>query len=805
MGTIRLDRFSAYFTQADHFGIVDIRPFPQYKLIYPLPEDAIANLALFFEHRLKDSRNPAEHLEQIRDQVDSWQQNKSGSLYKRYGGESAELTIVDTRPRRPQRLYPLNGLQRELYEYCEEIRGRSAILEFAKSRVGEPPELEPWLDRFLRSMEEWQLMVREGQQYLSVAISVQGARKQIGFSAEDEGPLVAAPEPPLPRAPQTTAQQKPTGFAHTAFLVPVQDKWLLHAPLHKVSALVNDAAATALRSGTAAAEMGQLLELIVDNSVRQPAPLQGDACPAFLGILPTRGCNIRSQGCNPGAPVHHPIHMDPRIAVAALDWMGNTLARHGRKLFRVRFFAHDLFASPDIVEIVVHRCRYLCSQLGLTPYLEASINSQLTESRCRFLGDYFGGVVLSVDVPPEFHKRNGSGFNGKPTFDATAETARRLSQTPIHLCLRLSVTQDTVTQMEQIARWACQEFRPAAITFESPTPSELALNAGLRAPDPYEFAKHCFRACRIAESLGISALYSPAGIRAARRSSCPVGTDALIVAGDGRTSGCYLPPEDWKAIGMDMDVGWVRANGAVELDFEAIARLRRLPAQKPRCRRCFCQWSCAGGCHVYQTYPGCDADYTDFCIQTRLVTACLILRQMGCDKVADDLLADPQAMERLARFPFDAFKVEPENLEQPNFDDDQDLVRAQDAGHLQIAFARCRRNDVVGLKQPRVATMEPPNPISASPSLRRYQLTAGLQWTAETDGLIVIDGRGETTRLGYPEAAIWDLISRSYDFPKTVCMMRFIAGLEEEASRRLVWDTLEHWHSTGLLTRDEGT
>ena len=80
-------------------------------------------------------------------------------------------------------LYPFNGLQRELYEFCEEIRSRAAIQEFAISRVGDSPELEPGLDAFLRSMEEWQLMVREGQQYLAVAVSLQGARQQMAAAA----------------------------------------------------------------------------------------------------------------------------------------------------------------------------------------------------------------------------------------------------------------------------------------------------------------------------------------------------------------------------------------------------------------------------------------------------------------------------------------------------------------------------------------------------------------------------------------------------------------------------------------------
>jgi ribosomal peptide maturation radical SAM protein 1 len=180
---IRLDRFSPNFTQAESFGIVDIRPFSMYRFVYPLPDEAVANLAYFFEYRFHDGRNPAAYTGKVREQIELWKQNKAGSLYKRYNDGHAEMTIVDTRPGRAQMLYPFRGLQRELYEYCEEVRSRAAILEFAKSKAGDSPELEASLDAFLRSMEEWQLMVREGQYYLSVAISVQGVRQQMAAAA----------------------------------------------------------------------------------------------------------------------------------------------------------------------------------------------------------------------------------------------------------------------------------------------------------------------------------------------------------------------------------------------------------------------------------------------------------------------------------------------------------------------------------------------------------------------------------------------------------------------------------------------
>jgi ribosomal peptide maturation radical SAM protein 1 len=168
-GVIRLDRFSPNFNRADEFGLAKIRPFALYNFLYPLPPERVANLAYFFEYEYTDGRKPEEYLGRTLDRVKTWKANKSGDLVKQYG-DSPELMVIDTRPERPQMMYPFNGIQREIYDYCDEIRTRSNILDLVAKRCGDSDQHEPSLDHFLGQMLDWQLMVREGNQYLSVAV-----------------------------------------------------------------------------------------------------------------------------------------------------------------------------------------------------------------------------------------------------------------------------------------------------------------------------------------------------------------------------------------------------------------------------------------------------------------------------------------------------------------------------------------------------------------------------------------------------------------------------------------------------------
>jgi uncharacterized protein len=440
-----------------------------------------------------------------------------------------------------------------------------------------------------------------------------------------------------------------------AFLIPVLDQWMLHAPLHGVTALVNHAAAKSIQRGdaTVGGQVGELIDELQHTTAAVPQPLEGDVCPSFLGIMPTRGCNLACVYCNFGGPTAPKVHMKPEIAVAAVNWMAAQLVKAGRRDFQIHFFGGEPFISPDIIDIVVHRARLLCAQHNLRLYVDASTNGVFSDSRREFVGDYFGGIVLSFDGPAEFHDRHRPAFEGKPSFDVVSRTAKQLSTMPLDLCLRVCITDDSVGEMENITRWMVEEYKPAVMNFESLTPGPLAERAGLKVPDPYRFAKHCIGAYRVAEQLGVRAVYAAGEIEKARLSFCPVGTDALIVSPDGRTSACYLMPEDWEARGLDMDVGQVHADGRVDIDFEALTRARRLPVNKPRCESCFSQWTCAGGCHVNQTYPGAAAQYTEFCVQTRLVTASLLLRELGRDDLVDELLASRSAMDTLAHHSWD--------------------------------------------------------------------------------------------------------------------------------------------------------
>jgi uncharacterized protein len=340
--------------------------------------------------------------------------------------------------------------------------------------------------------------------------------------------------------------------------------------------------------------------------------------------------------------------MEPAIAAHAIDFMAGTCVARGWEKYEIQLFGGEPFVEDSVVDVVVHHALSATARFGVTPTFSASTNGVMTASRLRFIADYFDRVVLSLDGFEDFQECYRPTSQVGESFARVSEAARFLRHSQAQLCIRCCVTSVSVHHMESIARWFCEEFHPTQVNFEAMTESPDSRAAGLKPPAPYDFARHALRAWRILRSFGCEPACAPVLNRGLQNTSCPVGRDTVIVHPDGLLASCYLVPSEWDARGMDLSIGRVLADGQVEVRARDVLRLRRLIHSKPRCSRCFCRLSCAGGCHVNNSYPGCPDQYGDFCQSTRILTACGLLEEIGESERADELVCDRDALERLS-------------------------------------------------------------------------------------------------------------------------------------------------------------
>ncbi len=81
-----------------------------------------------------------------------------------------------------------------------------------------------------------------------------------------------------------------------------------------------------------------------------------------------------------------------------------------------------------------------------------------------------------------------------------------------------------------------------------------------------------------------------------------------------------------------------------------------------------------------------------------------------------------------------------------------------------------------------------------------------ISWQAESDGIrLLAADRARTLKLGYPEAALWEMSTRGVAGQRAITMMRHIGGFPDEAAASaFIAICMKEWHRLGLLVAESG-
>jgi hypothetical protein len=164
-GPIRVDRFSPFFVSPEAFGLRNVRHDRSYSYVYDLPENALTNLAYYFEHDYADGRDLAAYSVALHKAVAAWEANAERSRVE-YFDDGAALTVKDHRPDALEPELRLAGVERALYLFCDRSRSWVELLKQANALGWSEPDLAAFMQR----MRERRLVVTADGRYLSLAL-----------------------------------------------------------------------------------------------------------------------------------------------------------------------------------------------------------------------------------------------------------------------------------------------------------------------------------------------------------------------------------------------------------------------------------------------------------------------------------------------------------------------------------------------------------------------------------------------------------------------------------------------------------
>jgi uncharacterized protein len=451
------------------------------------------------------------------------------------------------------------------------------------------------------------------------------------------------------------------------YAIPAGEKWLLFSPHSMTSAMVNHAAVKAAAlcaTGNAVNIPAQLRNLWDELTQASATP----CCPSpemeKLVIIPTRSCNMRCVYCNFGASNTHSSALDPVLACRLIDHAAEKASSKSQEMLRIHFFGGEPLLARQCIETAVHYSRMICARKGLLPWFEITTNGFFDPSAVPFIGDYIDSAVISIDGDELRHDLNRRRADRGGTYSVIAENIRNLSRFPVEIALRACVTNQSVDAMKDIASHFCSEFKFDILCFEMMTPNKSSYAAGLAPPDPYRFAAGFLKAESLAVSLGVSVVHATSELIGPRETSCPVGRNTLVLTPEGMLTACYLEIERWTNRGIDPIIGHIDPTAGPIIEQSKIEAIASFLASKPRCARCFCRYTCAGGCHIDQTPLGCSLEYDDRCRTTRIITAVRLLRDLEGATAAESFVENHRAMQALVENPDDRIAAWVSNAKQ---------------------------------------------------------------------------------------------------------------------------------------------
>ncbi len=167
--TLRLDRFSPHFEQAEHFGYRNIRALKPYRHLFNAPAESLDRLAYYFDYEFADGRDPRAYTRDLTAFLRRWKDHPSPGTLVAVGSNDGGRIIDSRFTTRPATL-DLEPAAWDFFWSFYQPRTFESAWEILRSKY---PASASDPDRWQHDLEQLladRLLMEEDGQYLALAV-----------------------------------------------------------------------------------------------------------------------------------------------------------------------------------------------------------------------------------------------------------------------------------------------------------------------------------------------------------------------------------------------------------------------------------------------------------------------------------------------------------------------------------------------------------------------------------------------------------------------------------------------------------
>lgn len=392
------------------------------------------------------------------------------------------------------------------------------------------------------------------------------------------------------------------------FFVPYEDKFIVYAPLKKITLLVNKSAADIIsgfqEKGVEETESNKEListlkeKGIIGSSKGIFSPKKTDFKPTNVTLFPTFNCNLRCLYCySEGGKSKK--NLDFEIAKSSTDLIINNALAEKEKRIQVTFHGGgEPFVNFDLMKETVDYTITTLKKKKLDVDFFAQTNGCLTDEQLDWSAKYLKRITVSIDGPEDIQNKQRPLVDGGKSFEKVLASINHFDKKNFRYGARITVTKDSVTRMDEMLYFFKENTSLRQLHLEPLYFCGRCQYSEIQSPDQEIFVGEFLKTKQLAEKLGIELNFLGQRINKSSLSFCGAVGKNFVITPEGYITSCYEVSSLEDPRSEVFFYGSYDENKKkIKIDTKKLSVLAsRTTNNLPYCNDCFIKYDCAGDC-----------------------------------------------------------------------------------------------------------------------------------------------------------------------------------------------------------------